>query len=217
MWELLLVGLVITSEPLPIVAFILVLSTEKGTRNGLGFIAGWVLCLVTIIVLTLAASGGEPPAPKSPPAQLASIAAILVGVFLLGIAARQRRRMQSGPRPPRPPPKWMTKVDTMSVWATASLAILLQPWPFVAAGAALVVDASISSSESLVYLILFCIVATASLITMELYMVIAHDKATAKLAALRKWIESNRDKAIIILALVAGIALTAKGIYQLVA
>ena len=217
MWELLLVGLIITLEPLPIAAFTLVLSTENGTRKGLGFLFGWVACLVAIILLTVGATGGDPPASQSVPARIASVAVIAIGGLLLVVAARRRRKIKLGPSAPKPPPSWVAKVDTMSVWAAASLGVLLQPWPFVAAGAALVVEADTSSAQSIAYLVLFCLVASASLLTMEIYMIVAHDAAIDRLTALRQWIEGHRDLVIEILALIGGIALIAKGVYQLVA
>ena len=217
MWELLVVGLIITLEPLPIAAFTVVLSTENGVRKGFGFLFGWVACLVAIILLTVGATGGNPPASQSVPARIASVAVIAIGGLLLVVAVRKRRRIKDGPSAPKPHPSWMAKVDTMSVWAAASLGILLQPWPFVAAGAALVVEANTSSAQSIAYLVLFCLVASASLLTMEIYMVVAHDAAMDRLTALRRWIEDHRDFVIEILALVGGAALIAKGVYQLVA
>ena len=49
LFGLLLVALGVTLEPLPIVAFILLLSAERGIVKGLGFILGWVACLVVVI------------------------------------------------------------------------------------------------------------------------------------------------------------------------
>ncbi len=47
--DLMIIGLAITLEPLTIVALILILAAEKGTRKGLAFIPGWLACLVVVI------------------------------------------------------------------------------------------------------------------------------------------------------------------------
>ena len=47
--DLLLIGLGITLEPFPLMAFILVLSARKGIWKGLAFILGWLACLVAVI------------------------------------------------------------------------------------------------------------------------------------------------------------------------
>jgi hypothetical protein len=40
--DLVLIGLGITLEPFPLIAFILVLSAEKGIWKGLAFLLGWL-------------------------------------------------------------------------------------------------------------------------------------------------------------------------------
>ena len=82
--DLMLIGLGITLEPFPLMAFILILSTKKGTRNGLAFIPGW-----------------------------------------------------------------LASVDRISIWGAAGLAIFLQPWALVGAGAATVVAAKVSPGRGL--------------------------------------------------------------------
>jgi hypothetical protein len=44
--DLVIIGLAITLEPITLVAFILILASEKGTRKGLAFILGWLACRV---------------------------------------------------------------------------------------------------------------------------------------------------------------------------
>ena len=62
---------------------------------------------------------------------------------------------------------------------------------------------------------LFCLLSTASILAMEGYMVFAHADAMARLAALREWLNRNRDPVLVVLALAAGVLLMAKGAYQL--
>ena len=141
MWDLVLLGLIITLEPVPVAGFILLLSTTDGTKKGLAYIAGWVACLVATVVGTLAVTGGHPPRAHSLPGRGVSAATVLLGVILVTFAVIERRRLRAGPRAPKPPPKWASKVDNMSPWASAGLGVLLQPWPLVVAGAALVAEA----------------------------------------------------------------------------
>ena len=49
------------------------------------------------------------------------------------------------------------------------LAPLVQPWGLIAAGAATVVQAHVSSLESGLALFFFCLIATSSYLAMELY------------------------------------------------
>ena len=48
-FELLLIGLVITLEPIPLTAFILVLASKGGVRKGAAFIFGWIVSLAIVV------------------------------------------------------------------------------------------------------------------------------------------------------------------------
>jgi threonine/homoserine/homoserine lactone efflux protein len=66
-FDLLLIGLAITLDPLPVSAQILLLGGERGIRNGIGFVLGWMLTLAGVVVLTLLVTGGKPLSRSSAP------------------------------------------------------------------------------------------------------------------------------------------------------
>ena len=84
------------------------------------------------------------------------------------MADRQRRKMGK-PKKPKKPPKWQAGIDNMSPWFAIGLAPLVQPWGLIAAGVSVLVQAKLSSWENDLLLILFCILATSSLLAMEIY------------------------------------------------
>jgi hypothetical protein len=98
--DLLLIGLAITLEPFPLTAFILLLSAEKGTMKGLAFILGWLACLVAVIAAVVLTTGGVPPKPQTAPSTAVLAVKLTLGVALILLAVRQRRRM-GRPRKPR--------------------------------------------------------------------------------------------------------------------
>ena len=149
--DLLLIGLAITLEPFPVTAFILILSAEQGTRKGLAFILGWLACIVVVVAAVVLVTGGKPPAPSTAPSTAALVVKLAIGIVLIGFAVRQRRRMGR----PRKPPTWMARLDRLSPWAAAGLAAFLQPWTLVAAGAATVTQAKLSSAADYLTLMLF--------------------------------------------------------------
>ena len=90
--NLILIGLAITLEPIPLTAFILVLASKNGTRKGAGFIFGWLVSLAVIVAVTILATGNNPPKSNTAPS-LASLAVkIAIGVVLVVIAARKWRK-----------------------------------------------------------------------------------------------------------------------------
>jgi len=212
--DLVALGVVIAIEPLPIIGFIIVLSTERGVRNGWAFIVGWFVCLAGIVAATLALTGGKPPKPTTAPATFTYVVDILIGLFLLGVAVYVQRL---DPSRPRKEPGWTTRVDQMGSVGAATLGVLLQPWALVAAGAASVSQADLSNPAQVVQIVLFTLLATSGLLAMETYTILARDAAGEKLAALRTWLDTHRDRAIVILSAIVGFYLIGKGIYYLVA
>ena len=77
--NLVLIGLVITLEPIPLTAFILVLASKGGVRKGAAFIFGWLLSLAIVIAFTVLVTGGDPLSqtrlPHWPPSQPSSLSA----------------------------------------------------------------------------------------------------------------------------------------------
>jgi hypothetical protein len=213
--DLLLIGLVITLEPIPLTAFILILLAKGGVRKGAAFIFGWLLSLAIVVAGTVLVTGNKPPKSNTAPSLAALAVKILIGVALVLIAVRQRRRMGK-PKPPKKPPKWQAGLDNMSPWFVIGLAPLTQPWGLVAAGVAVIVEAKLASWESYVALVLFCLVATAVYLAIEVYAAFRPERAQAFLGTIRTWIDTHTDQVIIVVSLVLGFWLVGKSIYLIV-
>jgi len=93
-------------SPVPIIAVVLMLTTERARSNGPAFVLGWLLGLgvVGAIVLAVAGPGGASEAGQ--PAAWVSWLKLVLGVLLLLVAARQfRGRPHEGEEAALP--KWM--------------------------------------------------------------------------------------------------------------
>ncbi len=194
--NLLLIGLAVTLDPLPLTAFIVVLPSKRGVRKGAAYVFGWLVSLAVVVTVTVLATGNNPPKPNTAPS-LASLAVrIALGAGLVAIAIRDRRRM-GRPKKPKKPPKWQVHVDNMSPWFAMVLAPTLQPWALIGAGAATVVEAKLSSWESFVALFGFCVLASASYLAMEIYAGFKPDQSQALLVRFRTRIDTHTDQVII--------------------
>jgi len=213
--DLLLIGLAIALDPLPLTGFMVVLPSERGVRKGAAFVFGWLVSLGIVVAVTVLATGNNPPKPNTVPSLAALAVKIAIGVVLVVIAVRHRRRM-GRPKPPKKPPKWQASVDKMSPWFAMALAPALQPWGLIAAGAATVVEAKVSSWESFLALFGFCVLASASYLGMEIYAAVRPEQSQAFLARGRKWIDSHTDQVIIWGSLILGLWLIADSIYLIV-
>jgi hypothetical protein len=214
--DLIFIGLAITLEPVPLTAFILVLASERGVRKGAAFVLGWLLSLAVVIALTVLATDDTPPAPSTAPSLVVLAVKIAIGVGLLLVALRQYRRMGK-PKKPRKTPRWQLGIDKMSPLYAVGLAALVQPWPLVAAGAATIVEAKLSSLADYGSLALFCLVATSSILSLEVHAGFRPERSRALLGRLRDWINTHRDQVIIIVSVLLGFWLIGKSSYVLAA
>jgi len=118
--NLVLIGLAVTLDPLPLTAFLIVLPSKRGTVKGAAFVFGWLVSLGAVVTITVLATGNNPPKPATAPSLAALAVKIVLGVVLVWIAVR-RIRARGRPKPPKKPPKWQQHVETAcppgSPWA----------------------------------------------------------------------------------------------------
>jgi len=213
--NLVLIGLAVTLDPLPLTAFIIVLPSKRGVRKGAAFVFGWLVSLAIVVTVTVVATGNNPPKPSTAPSLAALAAKIALGAVLVVIAVRHIRA-RGRPKPPKKPPKWQEHVDSMSPWFAMALAPTLQPWVLIGAGAATVVQAKLSNWADFLVLFLYCVLASSSYLAMEIYAVVRPAETQAFLVRCRTWIEDHTDQVIIIGSLLIGFWLIANSVYLIV-
>ena len=213
--NLVLIGVAVALDPLPLTAFLVILPSEGGVRKGAAFVFGWLVSLAIVVTVTVLATGNNPPEPNTAPSTAALAVKIVLGAVLVVIAVRHIRARRR-PKPPKKPPKWQEHVDSMSPWFAMVLAPTLQPWVLIGAGAATVVSAKLSSWTDFLVLFLYCVLASSSYLAMEIYAVVRPDQSLALLARFRTWIDDHTDQVIIVGSLLIGFWLIGDSIYLLV-
>ncbi len=183
--NLVLIGLAITLDPLPLAAYIAVLPSKRGVTKGAAFVFGWRLSLAVVVTVTVLATGNNPPRPSTAPSLAALAAKVAIGVVLVTIAIRHIRA-RGRPKPP----KWQEHVDSMSPWFALGLGPALQPRALIGAGAATVMETRLSSWESYLALFGFCLLTSASCLFMEIYTVFKPGQSQALLTRFRTWIDT---------------------------
>ena len=213
--DLVLVGLAVAVDPLPLTAFLVVLTSERGARKGAAFVFGWLVSLAIVVAVTVTATGDDPPKPATAPSLAALAIKIVLGVVLVRIAVRHIRARRR-PMPPKKPPKWQAHVDSMSPWFAMALAPTLQPWVLIGLGAATVVEAKLSSWQSFLALGFYCLLASSSYLAMEIYAVVRPAQSQALLVRCKTWVDSHIDQAIIIGSLFIGLWFIADSLYLII-
>ncbi len=210
--NLVLIGLAVALDPLPLTAFLIVLPSQRGARKGAAFVFGWLISLAIVVTVSVVATGNNPPKPETAPSLAALAVKAALGGVLVVIAFRHRREMRQRPKKPKKPPKWQEHVDNMSPWFAMGLAPALQPWVLIGAGAATVVEAKLSSWESYLALFLYCVLASSTYLAMEIYAVFRPAQSRAFLASFRAWIDNHTDQAIVLGSLIIGLWLIANSL-----
>ena len=214
--NLVLIGLAVALDPLPLTAFLVVLPSKRGTVKGAAFVFGWLVSLAAVVTITVAATVNNPPKPATVPSLAALAIKIALGVVLVMIALRHIRA-RNKPKPPRKPPKWQEHVDNMSPWFAMLLAPTLQPWALIGAGAATVMEAKLSSWESYLALFLYCVLASSSYLAREISAVTRPPESQALMSRYRAWINDHTDQVIIVGSLLIGLWLIGDSLYVILA
>ena len=203
-------------SPVPIIAVILMLFSQRARVNGPVFLLGWVLALsmVSAVVYLLCAAGEE--ATSTTTTETVSWGQVLLGVALLLLAARNWR---SRPAPGEQPqmPKWLSGVESMKPGRALFLGLLLagvNPKNLIltvgaSSGLALL---GLTTTQAVLSLIVFVVVASATIAGPVVYYLVGGTRAQTALENLRDWLTVHNNAVMAVLFLVFGASLISKGL-----
>jgi threonine/homoserine/homoserine lactone efflux protein len=117
-------GVGVSLSPIPIIGVVLMLGTPRARTNGLAFLAGWIGGLAIVGTIVILVSSGASASEGGEPADWVNALKIVLGVLLLGVAAKQWRG-RPAPGEEAAMPAWMKKIDTFSAPEAGGLALLL--------------------------------------------------------------------------------------------
>jgi hypothetical protein len=214
--EVLTFAIGVAISPVPIIAVILMLFSERARVNGPVFLAGWVVALGVVAGVVYAVADGSSASTSSGASDTISWGKIVFGVVFLLLAGKQ---WKSRPAPGAEPvmPKWMAGVDTLSPAKAFGLAVLLAGVNpknlLLAAGAAAgVAQLGISTGDAVGALVVFVILASLTIAGPVVYYLVGGEKAKAQLDELKGWLGANNATVMTVLFLVFGVDLIAKGL-----
>ncbi len=203
-------------SPVPIIAVILMLFSQRARSNGLAFLVGWVLALAVVgsIVLVLANLGKVSTA--GTPSTLAYVLKLLLGLLFLLLAIRQwRSRPKEGEEPQMP--KWMATIDTITAGKAFGLAALLagvnpKNLALTLAAALSIAQAGLSGAAPWIVLVVFIVLASLTVAGPVLYYLLAGQSAEKMLTTWKAWLMANNATVMFILLLVLGVVLIGEGL-----
>jgi threonine/homoserine/homoserine lactone efflux protein len=206
----------IAISPIPIVAIILILFSDRARVNGPAFLLGWVIGLAVVSTVVYVVSRAADVGTDSASSDTVSWGKIVLGVVLLGLA---RRNWAKRPQPGETPavPKWMATVETITPGRAFGLAVLLSvvnPKNLIlAVGAATGLgQLDLETADAVVALAVFVVLASLSIAFAVAYDAFGGDRARGNLDDLKAWMTEHDSAVMAVLFLVFGVVLISKGI-----
>jgi len=214
--EVLTFAIGVAISPVPIIAVILMLFSERAHVNGPVFLLGWVLALGVVCTLVYLLANHSNPATGSTASDTISWGKIVLGVLFLLLALRNwRNRPRRGTEPEMP--KWMGGVDALTPLKALGLGVLLagvNPKNLILTiGAATgLAQLHLSTTDVVVSLIVFVIVASVTIAGPVLYYLLGGESAKTTLDEMKDWLRLHNGAVMAVLFLVFGVHLIAKGL-----
>ena len=198
-------------EPLGVVAFIAIL-VRGGRRNTWGFIVGWMLCACVVAALTVLLAGGAQQHDSSSAISTAGLLQIALGIAALALlAVRRARKSRLDPDAPEKP-EIPESDKTVGPAGAALIAAMVQGWPVVGAAVAAVLKATDSGPGRLLGIALVVVVSSSTYLAAQILSGLRPERTAAWLEAIRRGIETHRDRVIDVLLLGAGLWLVVHGV-----
>jgi hypothetical protein len=207
-------------SPIPIIAVVLILTTQRARVNGTVFITGWLAGLAIAGAIALSIAGPADASASGAPATWVSWLKVVLGAALLLVAALQfRNRPRNGDRVELP--KWMGRVDEIKPLPAAGLGVLAGLNPknllLVAAAAAAIAQTGISGGEQAIAYLVFALVGTLGVGTpVGIYFAMGA-RSEKLLTGLKDWMAQHNGVISAVICLIIGVKLIGDAITGLTA
>lgn len=155
--------------PVPIIAVVVVLGSNRGTAKGVAFVFAWCLGLAAVGAVALVLAGVADGSDGGEPATWVSVLLLGLGLLLVALAAKQWQA-RSGPGEETPVPGWMRRMDDFSVAKAGAAGIALSAvnpknMLLTVAAAAEIAEVGLSAGEQVAVLLGFVLLASAGVLT----------------------------------------------------
>jgi len=196
-------------SPMPIAAVIVMLFTPKAKTNAPLFLVGWVIGLLLVGFVVLLIPGLE--ASGSEPTTSSGVVKALLGVLLL-VAGWGAWRRRPGATETAEAPKWMESIDGFGIGKSFGMGFLLSALNpknllLVAAAAATISAAGLSTSEQTITLLVFTLIAASTVAVPVIGYLIVGERADEVFANAKDWLIQNNSVVMSVLLLVFGVSL----------
>ncbi|HEX6311124.1 MAG TPA: GAP family protein [Acidimicrobiia bacterium] len=203
-------------SPLPVSAAILLLLGTHPARRNLGLVLGWMAGLGVVLAVAVLALDGAATDDAGETSSGIGWGKVALGVVLVALALRNwRRRPRNGQEPDVP--RWMATVDSFGPGKAFAAGVALSAVNPKNLVLTLSAGTSIAATElsvggDVVTIVVFVLLATATIALPLIVFLAAHDTAAATLSTAREWLIANNRVVIAVVLLIMGAKILGDGL-----
>ncbi|MGM7699085.1 GAP family protein [Microbacterium sp. A84] len=206
----------IAISPVPIIVVILTLLSPRARSSSLGFLLGWVVGTVAVIVALTALASILPTHQHHARNSWEGAIKLVLGGLLIWLAVKQWRKRPHGDEKPELP-AWMQKIDTFGFGDGLKFGLILSAAnpKNVILGASVGVDlgaADLSLEGLMLAMAVFVLMASSTVIIPVVAYLIASDRMHTPLAALHTWLTRENHTIMAVLLFILGANALGNGI-----
>lgn len=206
-------------SPVPMIAVMLMLFSQRARVNGPAFLVGWVVALVIVSGVAYGLADQADAAGDSATADTIAWGSVVFGVLFLLLGVRTWRQ-RPAPGAQHDLPKWMAGIDVLTPGKALGLGLLLagvspKNLMLAAATGAGLATLGLSTGDAVGSLIVFVLIGSITIGAPVLYYLLGGAGAGARLRDLKNWLAMHNDAVMTVLFLVLGAKLLADGLSPL--
>jgi threonine/homoserine/homoserine lactone efflux protein len=220
--QVLPLAIAITISPVPIIAVILLLFTERPKPNAAAFVVGFFGGVTVFLTILIAAASSQDLSESDSTASTASFwIKILLGVLLAFAAYRQlRKRPQPGEEPDEP--KWMAGISSFTAGKSfgtgfAIGAVNPKNVAMSIAAAATISAGELGTGNEIATVVIYAVIASLGVVAPLVVAIFMGAKSTEVLDEWKAWLGQNNSVVMAVLFAVFAAVLIGKGIVGLTA
>jgi threonine/homoserine/homoserine lactone efflux protein len=200
-------------SPVPIIAVILMLFSNKAKTNSVSFLIGWMVGLLIaggiVLALGIQSSDGQE-------STASGWIEIVIGLLFLALAWKQWSSRPQGDEEPTMP-DWMSAIDSFTAVKAGGTGFVLSAvnpknLGLTIAAMATVASAGLSTGEEIGTLAVFVLIASVTVALPVVAYLIRGQKAAGTLNSMKEWLTANNNVVMMVLFLVLGAKLLGAGI-----
>jgi threonine/homoserine/homoserine lactone efflux protein len=219
--DLLPLALGVAISPIPIIAVILMLFSQRARANSAMFLLGWIVGVAGgMVVLLIVANTQDLSQSNGQPDDSVSTIKLVLGLLLIAAAHRQwRNRPKEGETPELP--KYLQAIDTLSPVKALGLGVILSAvnpknLMMIIAGALVISQADLSDSDTIIAVLVFVLIAISTVAVPVILYNVMGTRARPMLDSMRSWLAANNATVMAVLLLVIGVVLIGKAIAPII-